>query len=58
MKIDFETTMNEDDFKRALLNPKEERMAREMQAEPDLRVEGLDRSLWSQVFSLFGGARR
>ena len=55
MAINFERTMTEADFKRPLLDASEERMARELLREPDLRVDGLAGSLTSWLFGLLGG---
>jgi hypothetical protein len=55
MSIKFERTMNEAAFKRALLDTDEERIARELHPEPDLKIEGFeDRSLLSRLIGLFG----
>ena len=58
MAINFERTMTEADFKRPLLDANEERMARELLTEPDLKVEGLRGSLASWVLGLLGGSGR
>lgn len=53
--MNFESTMTEADFKRPLLEPTEERIARELHPEPDLSVDGLGRSLLSWLVNLIGG---
>ena len=57
MTINFESTMSEADFTRPLLNPEEERVAREMQKESDFAVDGLKGSLLSRLLTLFGLVR-
>jgi hypothetical protein len=57
MQIDFEKTMTEPDFKEPLLDANEERLAREIQGDADLAVDGLARSLLSQLLTLFGVGR-
>jgi hypothetical protein len=52
--IDFESTMTEADFARPLLDPAEERLAREARG-VDLEVEGLRSSLLSRLVGLVGG---
>jgi hypothetical protein len=52
--MNFENTITESDFKRPLLDAAEEKLARELQAEPDLAVDGLGRSLFSWLAGLFG----
>lgn len=53
MPINFESTMTEADFTRPLLNPEEERVAREMQRESAFAVDGLKGSLLSRLLILF-----
>jgi hypothetical protein len=53
MGINFEATITEADFKRPLLDAAEERLAREMRGETDLKVEGLRHTLLSRFLSLF-----
>ncbi len=53
MAINFESTMTEADFKRPLLDPTEERLARELQGESDFAIDGLGRSLLAWLISLF-----
>jgi hypothetical protein len=56
MAVNFESTMTESDFKRALLDPAEERLARELRGgEADLSVDGLDRSLLGRLLRLLNG---
>lgn len=55
MPSTFETTITEADFRRPLLEPNEERLVREMRAEPDLDVDGLSGSLIGRLLSLLGG---
>jgi hypothetical protein len=56
MAVNFEATMTESDFKRALLDPAEERLARELRGgEADLSVDGLDRSLLGRLLRLLNG---
>lgn len=55
MSINFEATITEADFKRPLLDAAEERLARELRGESDLKVEGLRDSLWSRLVGLFAG---
>ena len=55
MGINFEATITEADFKRPLLDAAEERLAREMRGDADLKVEGLRHTLLSRFFSLFVG---
>jgi hypothetical protein len=53
--MNFESTMTEADFKRPLLEPAEDRMACELNPEPDLSVDGLGRSVLSWLVNLLGG---
>jgi hypothetical protein len=55
MAIQFDSTMTEVDFPRPLLEPAEERLAREARGEIDLSVEGLTDSLFSKLFRLISG---
>jgi hypothetical protein len=57
MTSNFESTMTEAEFTRPLLNPEEERVAREMQKESDFAVDGLKGSLLSRLLTLFGLVR-
>jgi hypothetical protein len=57
MTSNLESTITEADFKKPLLDPKEEQLARELRGDSDLEVDGLGRSLLSTVLSLFGAAR-
>jgi hypothetical protein len=56
--IDFQSTMTEADFKRPLLEPAEDLLARQARGDVDLRVEGLADSLMSRLIRLFSGAAR
>lgn len=58
MAINFETTITEADFKRALLDPAEQRLTRELSREPDLSVDGLSGSLLGWLATLFAPRRR
>ena len=53
--MNFESTMTEADFNRPLLEPAEERIARELHPEPDLTVDGLGGSVLSWLVRLLGG---
>jgi hypothetical protein len=55
MAIQFDSTMTEADFTRPLLEPAEERLAREARGDSDLTVEGLTDSLFSKLFRLVAG---
>ena len=55
MAINFEQTMSEKDFKRSLLEPAEDRLARELRGDSDLYVEGFHLSLLGRFLSLFTG---
>jgi hypothetical protein len=55
MAIQFDSTMTEADFTRPLLEPAEERLAREARGESDLNVEGLTDSFFSKLFRLVAG---
>lgn len=57
MTFNPETTMTELEFKRPLLDPSEERLARELQRDSDLRVDGLRNSVLARLVGLFGGKR-
>jgi hypothetical protein len=58
MQISFESTMTEADFKKPLLDPAEDRLAREMRGEADLEVDGLVESLFGRLLLLFAGRNR
>ena len=58
MSINFESTMTEADFVRPLLDPSEDRLARELQPEPDLSVDGMAHTLVSRIFKVFGVTSR
>jgi hypothetical protein len=58
MQINFESTMTEADFKKPLLDPAEDRVAREMCGGVDLKVDGLVDSLLGRVMLLFTGRGR
>jgi len=53
--INFEQTMSEKDFKRSLLDPGEDRLARELRGDSDLEVEGLGLSFFGRLLGLFIG---
>ena len=57
MKFNPDRTITDFEFKRPLLDPNEERLARELHRDSDLRVDGLRYSLLGRVLSLFGGKR-
>jgi hypothetical protein len=57
MAIKFDNTMTEADFKRSLLDPNEERLARELQGDSDFSVDGLHNSLLGRLLNLFSGRR-
>jgi hypothetical protein len=58
MAVNFESTMTEADFKRPLLDPAEDRLARELRGgDADLSVDGLDRSLLGALLKLLTGRR-
>jgi hypothetical protein len=59
MRVNFQATMTEADFKRPLLDAAEARLAREARGEIDLVVAGLADSLWSRLVRLvLGGSAR
>lgn len=58
MQISFEATMTEADFKRPLLDPAEERLAREARGEVDLQVDGLANSLLGRLLWLVSSRGR
>lgn len=55
MALNFEQTMSEKDFKRSLLDPGEDRLARELRGDSELDVEGFRLSLLGRLLSLFVG---
>ena len=55
MTFNPDRTTTDSEFKRPLLDPNEERLARELQRDSDLRVDGLRYSLLGRILSLFGG---
>jgi hypothetical protein len=57
MTFNPDATRPEFEFKRPLLDPNEERLARELQRDSDLRVDGLRNSLLGRLAGLFGGKR-
>jgi len=57
MTFNPDTTMTEFEFKRPLLEPNEERLARELQRDSDFRVDGLRNSLLGLLAGLFAGKR-
>jgi hypothetical protein len=52
-----DTTITDAEFKRPLLDPSEERLARELQRDSDFRVDGLRYSVLGRLLSLFTGGR-
>jgi len=52
-----DTTMNEAEYKRPLLDASEERLARELLGDADFRVDALRYSLLGRLLSLFTGKR-
>jgi hypothetical protein len=57
MAINFESTMTEADFKRPLLDAKEEQLARDLTRDKDFSVDGLGNSVLGQLLNLLGGRR-
>jgi hypothetical protein len=57
MTFNPDKTITTAEFKRPLLDPSEERLARELQRDSELRVDGLRWSLLGRLLSLFGGTR-
>lgn len=57
MTFNPDTTITDFEFKRPLLDPSEERLARDLQRDSDLRVDGLRYSLLGRILSLFSGKR-
>lgn len=57
MTFNPDTTMTHFEFKRPLLDPSEDRLARDLQRDSELRVDGLRYSLLGRLLSLFGGKR-
>ena len=55
MTFNPDTTSTTSEFKRPLLDPNEERLARELHRDSDLRVDALRFSLLGRILSLFGG---
>jgi len=55
MAIQFDSTLTEAEFKRPLLEPAEEHLAREARGDSDLAVEGLRDSLFSRLIRLVSG---
>jgi hypothetical protein len=58
MNVSFEATMTEADFKRPLLEAAEDRLARDLRGEVDLKVDGLAQNLLGRIMSLFSGKTR
>lgn len=58
MKVSFEATMTEADFKRPLLDAAEERLARELYREGDFAVDGLKNSLLGWLLNAVAGRGR
>ena len=57
MTFNPDTTTIDAEFKRPLLDPSEERLARELQGDSDFRVDALRFSLLGRLLSLFTGKR-
>jgi hypothetical protein len=57
MANNFENTITENDFKRPLLDAKEERLARELQRDADFSVDSLNGSLLGRVLNFFSSKR-
>jgi hypothetical protein len=57
MTFNPDKTRTDSEFKRPLLEPSEERLARDLQRDSELRVDGLRYSLLGRILSLFGGKR-
>ena len=57
MAVKFENTPTESDFLRPLLDPKEERLARELQGDSDFSVDALRLSWIGRLLSVFVGLR-
>ena len=57
MTFNPDRTSTDSEFKRPLLDANEERLARDLQRDSDLRVDGLRYSLLGRILSLFGGKR-
>jgi hypothetical protein len=53
----FESTVPEIDYKRPLLDAKEERLARELQRDADFSVDSLNGSLLGRVLNFFAAKR-
>ena len=52
-----DTNTKDAEYKRPLLDPSEERLARELQGDSALRVDGLRYSVLGRLLSLFAGKR-
>jgi hypothetical protein len=57
MAVKFENTPTESDFLRPLLDPKEERLARELQGNSDFSVDALRLSWIGRLLRAVGGRR-
>jgi hypothetical protein len=57
MLAKFENTPKESDFLRPLLDPKEDRLARELQGDSDFSVDALRLSWIGRLLRVFGGGR-
>jgi len=57
MNFNPDKTFTDLDFKRPLLDPSEERLARDLNRDSALHVDGLRYSLIGRFLSLFGGKR-
>jgi hypothetical protein len=54
--MSFDDTLTDDDFQRALRDSHDELLAGPVDAEPDLRVEGLSNSLLAKLLGLLRGS--
>ena len=57
MTFNPDTKITDFEFKRPLLDASEERLARDLQRDSALRVDGLRYSLLGRILSLFGAKR-
>jgi hypothetical protein len=55
MAVKFEHKRSESEFPRPLLDPKEDRLARELRGDSDFSVDALRLSWFGRLLSLFGG---
>jgi hypothetical protein len=57
MIVKFENTPTKSDFLRPLLDPKEDRLARELQGDSDFSVDALRLSWIGRLLRVFGAGR-